>query len=215
MCVRFVNNPKVEHGKAVKWLGHYLVGNQDKGLIMKVDPTKGLEVYPDIDFAEAWEPEGAGEDIDTARSRYGLVITYAGCPLVWKNQMQSKIALSSTESEFIGLATANSTAIPILRILTDMRESGFPVLPRGSAIHSSSFIDNSGALAIAQLPMTRPCTKHINAKYFQFLYHTQGEGAPHSYHHVGTDEQPAIMLTKPLAPPKLFKHRWWLVEGCC
>ena len=115
--------------------------------------------------------------------------------------MQGEIALSSTESEFIGLATADQTAIPILCILTEMRELGFPVLPHHSAIHNSSFIDNSGALAIAQLPKTCPRTKHINAKYFQFLHHTQGKGAPYSFHHIGTDEQPADMLTKPLPPP--------------
>jgi hypothetical protein len=85
MCARFANNPMVEHEQAVKWLGCYLAGNQDKGLIMKVDPTKGLEVYPGADFAGAWEPEGAGGDINTVRCRHGFVITYAGCPLVWKS----------------------------------------------------------------------------------------------------------------------------------
>ena len=30
---RFVSNPRVEHGKALKWLGRYLVGSKDKGMI--------------------------------------------------------------------------------------------------------------------------------------------------------------------------------------
>ena len=91
MCARFANDPKMEHGKALKWLGHYLAGNRDKSLIMKVDPTKGLEVYPDADFAGAWEPEGAGEDVDTVRSRHGFVITYAGCPLVSNAKCRARL----------------------------------------------------------------------------------------------------------------------------
>ena len=124
---------------------------------------------------------------------------------------QTEIALSSTEAEFIALATATRAAIPIQHILVEMKELGFPVITDQNTIHCSVFEDNSGALAIAKLPKTRPRTKHINAKYFQFLHHTQGEGAPYSFHHIGTDEQPADMLTKPLPPPKLFKHRQWLL----
>ena len=31
---RFVSNPKKEHGEAIKWLGRYLAGTKDKGLIL-------------------------------------------------------------------------------------------------------------------------------------------------------------------------------------
>ena len=33
-CARFVSDSKVEHGEAVRWLGHYLKGTRDKGTIM-------------------------------------------------------------------------------------------------------------------------------------------------------------------------------------
>ena len=65
-----------------------------------------MEIYCDADFAGAWDLELAGVDIDNARSRHGYVITYAGVPLLWKSQMQGEIALSSTESELIGLSTS-------------------------------------------------------------------------------------------------------------
>ena len=80
---------------------------------MRPDPSKGLEVYCDADFAGNWDPALAGEDIDTARSRHGFIISYAGVPLLWKSSLQGEIALSSTESELIGLSTALRTAIPI------------------------------------------------------------------------------------------------------
>ena len=33
-CARFTDNPKVEHGKAVQWLGRYLLRIRDKGMIL-------------------------------------------------------------------------------------------------------------------------------------------------------------------------------------
>ena len=85
MLARFGANPKKEHGNAVKWLGRYLAGTRDKGLILRPDKSKGMEIYCDADFAGAWDPALAGEDIDTARSRHGYIITYAGVPLIWKS----------------------------------------------------------------------------------------------------------------------------------
>ena len=211
MCARFCSAPKFQHGEAVKWLGRYLKGTADKGLIMRPDLSKGMEVHPDADYAGAWEPEGAGEDVDTARSRQGYIVSYCGVPLFWKSQMQTEIALSSTEAEFIALATATRAAIPIQRILMEMEELGFPVVTDKNSIHCRVFEDNNGALAIAKLPKTRPRTKHINVKYFHWLHWTQGEGAPFSFHKIDTKEQPADMLTKPLLLELLVKHRRWLL----
>ena len=117
MLARFCTCPKKEHGEAAKWLGRYLLKTRDKGLIMRPDPSRGLELYCDADFAGAWDPELAGEDMDTARSRHGYIITYAGVPLLWKSQMQGEIALSSTESELIGLSAGLRTTIPLQHIL--------------------------------------------------------------------------------------------------
>ena len=155
MCARFSTCPKLEHGKAVKWIGRYLKKTRKRGFIIKPDPSRGMEVHPDSDFAGAWDPAGAGKDVDTARSRHGFIISYCGVPLFWKSQMQTEVALSSTESEFIALATATRAAIPIQCILMEMKERGFPVVVDKNEIHCCVFEDNSGALAIAKLPKTR------------------------------------------------------------
>lgn len=55
---------------------------------------KSFDVYVDADFADSWNKEDAGDDVSTALSRYGYLTRYMGCP--------KDIALSSTESEFIG-----------------------------------------------------------------------------------------------------------------
>eukprot|EP00978_Attheya_sp_CCMP212_P041667 scaffold241829_cov35-Attheya_sp.AAC.2 len=90
-CARFSSDPKVEHEKAIRWL----LGN--------------------------WEYEGVAEDIDTARSRHGYIIMYAGCHILWKSQMQTEFALSTTESEYTGLSYALRSAILIMEQLKEKR----------------------------------------------------------------------------------------------
>jgi len=116
-CARFSNDPKKEHGDAIRWIARYLKGTRDKGMILKPDLSKSFEVFVDADFSGNWDRKIASEDPDTARSRHGYIITYAGCPIMWKSQLQTEIALSSTESEYTGLSYALREAIPIMELL--------------------------------------------------------------------------------------------------
>ena len=63
-----------------------------------------FDVYVDADFAGNWNPIDAPIDADTARSRYGYVVMYMGCPITWASKIQTEVALSTTESEYIGLS---------------------------------------------------------------------------------------------------------------
>ncbi len=58
-CARFVSKPKDVRGKAVKWIGRYLAGTKNKGIIMKPDQSKGFEVYVDAPFVGDWDPDSA------------------------------------------------------------------------------------------------------------------------------------------------------------
>ena len=78
-CCRFSADPKLEHGAAVKWIGRYLTDTAEKGTYMKPDKSKGLEVHNDTNFMGHWDPHDM-ENKDTAKSRHGYCITYAGCP---------------------------------------------------------------------------------------------------------------------------------------
>ena len=49
-AARFCIDPKLLHERAVKRIGRYLSGNQDKGLIFKPDPSIGVECYFNADF---------------------------------------------------------------------------------------------------------------------------------------------------------------------
>ena len=139
-CARFVSDPKVEHGNAVRWLGRYLKGTRDKGTIMRPLNDKEPEVFVDASYCGDWDPIEATRDRDTARSRHGYIIKYAGCSLLWKSQLQTEIALSSTESEYTGLSYALRDAIPIMQLLKEMKKNGFPInAPRRPRSNTATF----------------------------------------------------------------------------
>lgn len=54
-CARYSEEPKVEHGQAVRWLGRYIAATADEGLIIEPVDTKGLKVCVDSDFAGLWD----------------------------------------------------------------------------------------------------------------------------------------------------------------
>ncbi len=51
-CARFSVNPMRSHKLAIMRIGRYLCDNCKRGVIFKVDKTKGLEVYVDADFVQ-------------------------------------------------------------------------------------------------------------------------------------------------------------------
>ena len=204
-CARFVSDPKTEHGNAVRWLGRYLKGTRDKGTIMRPITKKDLEVFVDASFCGDWDPTDAANDRDTARSRHGYIINYAGCPLLWKSQLQTEIAMSSTESEYTGLSYALRDAIPIMELLKEMKRKGYPIRTAEAKVHCRVFEDNSGALEMAKIHKYRPRTKHLNVKLHHFRdYVERGEI---SIHDIATQDQPADFLTKALNEDTLTKHR--------
>jgi hypothetical protein len=52
------------------------MANRDKGIILKPDPSMGLEDWVDADFCGNWDRKYAMEDPTTARSRSGYAIRY-------------------------------------------------------------------------------------------------------------------------------------------
>jgi hypothetical protein len=88
-CARFAVNPRKEHGEAVKRIGRYLKGTRTMGYVMRPN-NEQFQLWADADFSGNW-----------TRSRTGYVIAFLGCSIMWKSQLQTEIALSSCESEYI------------------------------------------------------------------------------------------------------------------
>ena len=204
-CARFTAEPKIQHGKAVKHIGRYLAGTASKGIIYKPDVTKSLECFVDADFSGNWNKQDAATDMDTARSRTGYIIQYAGCPIAWGSKLQTHIALSSTEAEYIAISTAMREIIPLMALLQEMSTRGFIPTMDGPEIHCQVFEDNSGAIEIAKTTKYRPRTKHINTQYHHFRYYVDTGQIRLQY--ISTKDQLADMLTKSLPLSDLQRLR--------
>ncbi len=86
----------------------------------------------------------------------------------WSSKMQTEIALSSTEAEYIALSQAMREILPIMWLMEEARHQGVPVLNATPRVHCKVFEDNAGAIEIANVPKMRPRTKHLNIKYHHF-----------------------------------------------
>ena len=104
----------------------------------------------DADFCGDWDRLTAEEDISTSKSRLGYIILYADCPLHWSSKLQTSIALSTTEAEYVALSNSLCEAILIMSIIQELNEQewGFPTSsPRARC---RVFEDNSGSLELAR-----------------------------------------------------------------
>ncbi|KAI2507905.1 hypothetical protein MHU86_6563 [Fragilaria crotonensis] len=204
-CARFVSDPKREHGDAIRWLGRYLKGTRHQGTILNPISGKDLEVFVDASFCGDWDPVEAATDRDTARSRHGYIINYAGCPLLWKSQLQTEIALSTTESEYTGLSYALRDAIPIMELLKEMKSRGYPIATAQAKFTSSLPRLRGQQWRMAKVHKYRPRTKHLNIRLHHFRDYVERQEI--SIHAIATEEQPADYLTKALNEIQLAKHR--------
>jgi hypothetical protein len=204
-CARFSQDPRAPHGKAVKWIGRYLLATRDKGLILRPDSTKGFHAYADADFAGNFVKADAPSDSDTARSRTGYVIFYAGSPIYWQSKLQQEIALSTTEAEIIALSMALKTAIPLMEITKEMNRLGFKVLSAVPTVHCKLFEDNSGAIELATNRKVRPRTRYMNVKWFHFRHHYDSGAI--SILPCSSEQMTADYLTKPLPTDAFCRHR--------
>jgi len=195
-CARFCQAPKASHELAVKRIGRYLASTKDKGIILTPNPSKGFECYVDADWAGNWHDDYANDDASVL-SRTGYIITYAGCPIIWSSKMQTLIALSTTEAEYIALSSALRKVITLMNILSELRDFNIPIPTSTPIIRCRVFEDNMAALELAREPKFCPHTKLLAVRLHHFRDHIRRKLI--TIKHVSTKEQVADIITKPLA----------------
>jgi hypothetical protein len=112
----FSFNPMQSHKLAIMRIGRYLVDNLECGIQYKIDKSKGLEVYIDADFSCGWSAADS-ENTDNVLSRTGFGICYANCLIIWCSKLQTEIALSTAEAEYIAMSHALCETIPIQNLM--------------------------------------------------------------------------------------------------
>jgi len=208
-CARFSHAPKESHGKAIKRICRYLKGTMDDGLILKPTQEIAVDCYVDADFAGLWGSEN-NQDPICVKSRTGYVIEFAGCPVQWVSKLQTEIALSTMEAEYIALSQAMRDVIPMRQLVQELTEFFKTGTDFQVRTHSKIFEDNNGALTLATSPRMTPRSKHIAVKYHFFREHVSNGTC--QIQHIDTKLQKADLFTKGL-PKEIFKRLRQLLCG--
>eukprot|EP00956_Cyclotella_meneghiniana_P016664 scaffold26464_cov80-Cyclotella_meneghiniana.AAC.2 len=168
-CARYTFKPTKRHVAALKRIGRYLKGTKSKGLIL--NPSKHLHVdcYPDADFAGLYGHEDK-QDPHCVRSRTGYVILLANCPILWKSKLQTEIALSTMEAEYVALSQSCKDLFPLLDQIMELANAVHLSVDEMSKMHIKIHEDNVGALTLGKLEPKRmtPRSKHYAIKYHWF-----------------------------------------------
>jgi hypothetical protein len=145
-------------------------------------------------YADAsWAPSP-----DTRRSVSGYAILFSGASIQWRSHLQSVVALSSTEAEYISAAEAAREIVTLRRFLSEL----------GYIPHSPTpiFVDNTACVQLAKDWDAHHRTKHVDIRY-HFIRQAVDEKAL-TVHHVPRTEQPADIMTKSASKLELtaFRH---------
>jgi hypothetical protein len=192
---RFCHNPKKSHATAIKTIVRYLHRTSDKGMIVRPTGVLNLENYVDASFANSYGVEPA-EDPVSVKSRTGIIVFLAGCPLIWKSQLQQSIALSTFQSEYQALSHSMRILIPLRGLL--LETSAKLMLPSAltSTILCRTHEDNASALLLANSQHLNNRNKYLAVKLHHFWSHVK----PGVIEVVKCDTKEMIAdhLTKPL-----------------
>ncbi|WVZ76222.1 hypothetical protein U9M48_024211 [Paspalum notatum var. saurae] len=165
LCARYQASPRTSHHQAVKRIFRYL----------KFTPE--LEGSRDADHA--------GCRID--RKSTSGTCQFLGTSLVsWSSQKQASVSLSTTEGEYIAVASCCSQLLWMRATLSDfsLKFGKIPLL-----------VDSTSAISVAKNPVLHSRTKHIDVR-FHFLRDHYEKGDIDLVH-VASANQLADMFTKP------------------
>ncbi|KAL8148384.1 hypothetical protein AgCh_005672 [Apium graveolens] len=185
---KYMANPGKLHWLDVKWILQYLKGTTGMGLVFDGTIPSGTSVvgFVDSDYIG---------DLDKRRSLTCYLFRFSSSAISWRLTLQSTVALSTREAEYMVASEAVKEAIWLRNLMTELgiqQESKFVV-----------FCDNQSALHLIKNQAYHGRTKHIDVKY-HFIREVVSERNI-LVKKVSTHDNPADMLTKPVSGNK-FKH---------
>ncbi len=127
----------------------------------------------------------------------GMVIKMGTGAISWSSRLQSVVALSTTEAEFISAVSAGQEILWLRHLF---QELGYPI--KGP---STLYIDNMSALSVARNPEHHGRMKHLDLKFFWLRQAVQDSKLRLEY--IPTEFMLADLLTKPLERVKVQEHR--------
>eukprot|EP00804_Cyclotella_cryptica_P007267 CCRYP_017868-RA/>CCRYP_017868-RA protein AED:0.22 eAED:0.06 QI:0/0/0/1/1/1/2/0/1188 len=132
--------------------------------------------------------------------------------VLWKSRLQTEIALSTMEAEYVALSTACKDLFPLVDLISELSKAVGLDVSAVANMHIKVHEDNVGALTLAGLEPRRmtPRSKHYAIKYHWFREHVQARRV----HLLKIDSRNQLgdMFTKGLSAPA-FSHLRSLVMG--
>jgi hypothetical protein len=183
---RFMARPGPEHWKAVKHLFCYLRGTCDFRLTYKPEPSAP---YPFYVYSNA----DHGANLDNSCSTSAYIVKIGSGAVLWLSRLQSIVALSTTEAEFVAAASAGQEVVWMRALLGEL---GFPI-----SGPSLLLLDNQSAIQVGKSPKHHGRMKHLDL-HFYWLCNVVVAGQI-ALRYVPTANMAADLLTKGLARIKV------------
>ena len=187
---RVMSQPSKLHWSAAKHVLRYLKGT--KGLSLTYGNARDEERENLIGFSDA----NFGGDSATARSTTGYAFILNGAAVSWKSKLQSVVALSTAEAEYMALCETLKEAVYLQQLLEEIGLKALPV---------TIYEDNQPCIHIASNPVTSNRSKHIAVRY-HYVREVISNGKVQVLYK-STQEMVADCLTKNLAKDKVEKFR--------
>ncbi len=111
-CACFSSDPPVPHKVAIKQIGRYLAGTQNQGKYIKKSHHFAVDCYVDASFTGDWGFLSK-DDPSCAKYQTGYVITVGDNLVVCSSKVQTDIALSTMETEYIALLSSMNALISL------------------------------------------------------------------------------------------------------
>ena len=132
-----LDEPRQQHWVAVKHLLRYLKGTIDQELhYRKCEERLQLEGYSDADWA-------AEKEYRRSTTGHCFKLTESGPVKSWKSRKQPRVALSTCEAEYMGLAATTKESMYLVQLLRGMDGSN-------QHVPVQIYEDNQGAIALSK-----------------------------------------------------------------
>jgi hypothetical protein len=118
---------------------------------------------------------------------------YNNCPIIWASKLQTSVALSTCEAEYIAMSTALLEVIPLMRLLDTIVNMWNIDTPQPHVVVHE---DNQSARQLAMNETYKPRMRHLVVKYHHFRDYVDSGHIQIDY--IRTSEQTADILTKAL-----------------
>jgi hypothetical protein len=186
VLARFSKNPGLAHWNAVKHLFRYLKGTLDYKLTYSPSPSPSqlFTTYSDADH---------GGNPDNGRSTSGHIVKLGSGAISWSSRLQSIVALSTTEAEYVAATSAGQEIIWLRNLFSEL---GYPI-----DSPSTLYIDNRSALSVAKNPEHHGRMKHLDLRFYWLR--DEVEKGHIDVIHLRTDDMPADIMTKALGRVKV------------